>query len=460
MQEKSSTTETVAQENALSNFAKRCRLTLWNYLRFSYSTRLLTSAGILTWIRLFAARANAIGRARFAQRAARICPSPTLLRALEKTLIRDIARIEPTDREWDRLCSNTGPTEIAKALILKQPISSVEKGVLFISFETHWMRLLRHADLDRLARDYHLVLAPTWSPPHDIPFLYAARRWPGRLFHLLSSFDDIPAFMRIAPQCQHVPLLSSSWVHPDFFDTSEPVAKEFDIVILANFANYKRHFLLFRALRSMRRDTRVLLLGRRMDGRTAETIMTEARAYGVADRITMKPGLPDREMVRALRSAKVSLMLSGNEGSCVAIVESMFADIPVGLFADAIIGSKAFINDHTGLLLTNRNLGRQLENFIDRHEQYSPRQWVLDNSVSCHHSSRLLNDAIRRKALEWGELWTTDIAALHWRPNPTYVYEDDLRLNAPAYEDFPRTYGCSLLLRAVDGTPIPVPEPV
>ena len=143
----------------------------------------------------------------------------------------------------------------------------------------------------------------------------------------------------------------------------------------------------------------MLLIGRGLDGRTSETIMSEARLFGVTDRITIRESVPDGELARALRSSKVSLILSGNEGACVAIAESLFADVPVGVLADAIIGSKAFINEETGCLLDRQRLSEELSEFIARSDRYSPRRWALNSGISCRQSSRILNDAVRSKAL-------------------------------------------------------------
>ncbi|HOD67198.1 MAG TPA: glycosyltransferase [candidate division Zixibacteria bacterium] len=438
------------------NWTIRFRLALWDFLRFHPACRFAASAAIRLYLRLPALRRDEslLRAARLNVRAARICPHPGLLRRLERSLDASVGRLLRTNFDWDALSHESRPDQVAKGIILKHPVSPREKGVLFISFEGQWLRLFRHADIDRLARDYHLVIAPSWSPPHSLAFSVAARRWPGRFFTLISNLNEIPVFARIAPNSEVVPLFGSSWVHPQIFDVSAPVAKEYDIVILANFAAYKRHFLLFRALRDMRPDTRVLLLGKSMDGRTPETIMNEARAYGVADRITIKPGLPDGEMIRAFRSARVALMLSGNEGSCVAVVESMFADIPIGVFEDAVIGSLAYVNEHTGRRLRRRRLGRQLEEFIADSGRYSPRRWVMENGISCFGSTAVLNDALRARVLEWGEEWTTDLAPHHWRPNPTYVYDEDLERHRSAYARFERDYRCSLLLRATDGSPL------
>jgi len=435
---------------------KRILFSIWDHLRFDPFFRLVTSAVILIYVRLFRPHdtPRLIRSAHLAVRAARICPSPAILRRLENSLRSSIDRLEPTGSDWDLISADSANAEVYKGIILKRPVGPNEKGVLLISFEGQWLRLFRHGDVERIARDYHLVLAPSWSPPHDLPMQLAAKKWPGTLYTLMSNFNDTDAFRRLAPNTEPIPLLASSWVHPQVFDVSDSVAKEYDIVVLANFAAYKRHFLLFRALRDMPPHTSALLLGRAIDGRSAETIMSEARAYGVADKVTIKEGLPDAEMVRAMRSARVSLMLSGTEGSCVAVVETLFADIAVGMFSDAIIGSKAYINDQTGTLLQSRHLGRQLSQFIERHESFSPRRWVIDNDVSCYGSSRILNDALRKSVTARGEQWTTDIAVHHWRPNPSYVNEEDVAKFADLYADFLSKYKCGMLRRSTDGAPM------
>jgi hypothetical protein len=52
--------------------------------------------------------------------------------------------------------------------------------------------------------------------------------------------------------------------------------------MVANFSLFKRHWLLFRALRRMRRDLRVTLIGIPLPGRGERELRAEARAFGVA----------------------------------------------------------------------------------------------------------------------------------------------------------------------------------
>src|SRR5207237_7519350 len=105
--------------------------------------------------------------------------------------------------------------------------------------------------------------------------------------------------------------------------------------------------------------------------------------------------------------SRISLVFSRQEGACIAVAESLFADTPVGLFRNARIGSKAFINPQTGRLLDYRNLARQLRQFVEDAEQFSPRQWALRH-ISCHESLAVLNHVLRQAALDEGREWTRD----------------------------------------------------
>ncbi len=365
-----------------------------------------------------------------------------------------LAQIPSKNFPWDSVLSGSSETTIKKGIILKRPVSAREKGVLFISFENQWMRLLRHGNVEAIARDFHLVLAPSWSPPHDMAFLLADKFWPGPFFHLLSNYADPPIFARLSSKAVAVPLLASNWVHPHIFGDAGSNDKPFDIVVLANFSPYKRHFALFKLLRQMRTNAKVLLLGTPWAGRTEQNLRDEAALYGVQDNITIRARLPDQELVPAMRSAKTGLIPSLNEGSCVAVVELMFVNVPVAMFDDAVIGSKAFINPRTGCLLHGQNPAAQMADFIARYRDYTPRQWAIDNAISCFGSTAILNSCLRRFSLDRGDSWTEDIVAHHWRPNPAYVYHEDLAPMRKLYSTFEHLYGLSLQSPAGENAPV------
>jgi hypothetical protein len=122
----------------------------------------------------------------------------------------------------------------------------------------------------------------------------------------------------------------------------------------------------------------------------------------------------------------------------------MFADTPVGIYQDAIIGSRVFINSHTGRFLRRAGLAAQLRDFLAAAESYSPRKWALENEIDCHGSTRALNRVLKEAALAAGHEWTQDIAEHHWRPNPLLLKQEDRERLRPAREDIRSRYGVTI----------------
>ena len=198
--------------------------------------------------------------------------------------------------------------------------------------------------------------------------------------------------------------------------------------MLANFGKYKRHFALFKALKQMPESLRIVLIGQRNGNRTREVLLNEARLYGVENRFELWENANDSEVLNALSRSKTSVILSLREGSCVAVVESLFADTPVALFKNAEVGSRIFINNETGRFLENKDVGLQLYDFIKNANKYNPRKWAMENKIHCFESSAILNKIICNYCKSIGEDWTKDTAVFHWRPCPTLVYEQDKNL--------------------------------
>src|SRR4029453_6405503 len=167
-----------------------------------------------------------------------------------------------------------------------------------VTFEDHFLRLLRSGQAPAIAERYDLLLGPSCSPPPDIELLLMARLWPGRLFTLLSNFADAELMRAISPRLVPVPLLASSRIDPDDFPPHLGRAKDYDIVLLAHFDPVKRHWLFFDALRRLPRSYRVLLMGVPLSGRTERHLREEAELLGVADRFDLQVR-PSRDEVRA-----------------------------------------------------------------------------------------------------------------------------------------------------------------
>jgi glycosyltransferase involved in cell wall biosynthesis len=375
--------------------------------------------------------------------AARSAPSSALVKRVENQIARRLDGLAASDVDWTRLLPDWNRGAIRRAAILKPNLGPNEKGVILFSRSVDWVTLLGATDLTAFAESYAPVIAPPWSPPHDLTNYIFPRAYPGTVFTLIANAQDAEIFPRLSNNYQVVPLYASSWVNPDEFHPLPIRERDIDIVMVANFGAFKRHFALFRALREMPTQLRVVLVGQDQDGRGAQAIEREAELYGVQRRVEIRANVARREVIDALCRARVSAILSRREGSCTVVAESLFAGTPVAMLEDAHVGSLAFINTATGRLLKSRKMAAQLSDFAARAADYTPRAWAEGN-ISCHRSSAVLNEAIKSHLVARGERWTQDIAPVSLCPEPRLVFADDEARMRSARAEFAHRFGLDL----------------
>jgi glycosyltransferase involved in cell wall biosynthesis len=411
--------------------------------RLRYHPLLRGAAGrCLTWT----AGGNGHGQQELVRSIVKLCTAARCttvqakVRAIQRTIQERVRELRPKEVDWSGLVRNIEQPRIHRALILKPWMGPREKGVMYVSFEVDWFRLLWHCDLQAFSERYDLVVSPTDSPHSVLNYVFAGH-YPGRIYSLISHHCDIVDLPRVAPNYVVVPLYASQWVLPEYFQPLPLAKRDIDLIMVANFAKVKRHLALFAALKKMPARFRVHLIGQDQDGRTAETLRAEAGYYGVADRFTIQSNVPDyRDVAAAMCRARASVILSRREGSCVVVAESMFANTPIGLLEDAEIGSRAFINPQTGRLLKHRDLAGQLTELIERAGEFAPRAWAEKN-IDCFSSSHTLNELLKRHAAADGQEWTRDIAPLCWRPDPKLVRAADVARLQGEREDMKQRFG-------------------
>jgi glycosyltransferase involved in cell wall biosynthesis len=358
-----------------------------------------------------------------------------MTRKAEAAIARQLPAIDSAQIPWAEFLPDFGQERIQKAIVLKRYVSEREKGVVFISFDNQMARLAKAAKLRLFAERYQLVLAPSWSPPHSIATYLFPRLYPDPIFCLISNPRDLDIFPRISNQYKMAPLYASNWFDPRNYTAVSAAEKDIDILMVANFGKFKRHHAFFAALRSLPRSYRIVLVGQSERGRTKETILGEAAAYGVRDRFEVRADVPYWELQGLMARARTTLVLSRREGSCVVVVESMFANTPVAIYNDAEMGSRVFVNEHTGRLLQHGHLAAQLKDFVRSSDQYEPRKWVMDHGVDCVASTQTLNRILKQDSVDNGLEWTEDIAALRWCPDPQYYQAQDADRLRPSYEE-------------------------
>lgn len=373
----------------------------------------------------------------------RLAEDATLAQQINALIVEQVRRLDPGRIDWREFVADFDDPRVNKSVILKPYVSAREKGVLFIAFEEKWIKLLKPANYRELGERYTVVLSPSCSPPHVLSTYAFPAIFPGPVFTLISNRKDLDYFPQMSPNLIAVPLFASSWVNPDRFEPVPRKQRDYALLMVANFAKVKRHQAFFGALREMPRDLRILLIGQNQDGRTADTIRDLARWYGVADRFTLLSNQTYREIPKAYCNARASVVLSKREGSCVAIAESLFADTPAAILQEAGIGSRVFINDQTGRFLDGNHLARDLTDFVQNADRFQPRQWAEQN-ITCRHSSQILNDLLRQKALDLGQDWTQDIAPMQWAPDPGYLRTEDRQCLEVERQDIQQRFGLDI----------------
>lgn len=333
--------------------------------------------------------------------------------------------------------------ELTSSLLLKAPGPNGEKGVLYVAFEYNLMRLLAHSDARRVLQEYIVICASSWSPTDFAMMASFAGLSDDPLFVGISNEADIQAYRIAAPVVRPLPLLASDWIDPLFYKPKPHAEREIDFLMVANFSRFKRHWLLFRALQRMSPRVRVAILGMATPDRSAAALRAEARAFGVKQDLEIRTNLSIDDVAAYQSNARISLLLSRREGSCVATAEALFADSPVGMMRDAHIGSKSYINEATGQLLDYRDLPKQLESFLERSGTFRARPWA-DANITAHRSSARMNQIFKDHAAATGKPWTRDLAPMAWRYVPTYLVAEDRARLQPAIDELTAKHGVRL----------------
>lgn len=312
---------------------------------------------------------------------------------------------------------------LSTSLLLKEPGENGEKGVIYCSFEYNWMKILANHDARQFFKDYFLVGASSWSPSDHAVLANLCGLSDDPLFIGISNPSDLEQYKLFSPHIYPLPIMACDWIDPADFSPRPHDKRTIDILMVSHTAYWKRHWLLFQALKKMRRDLNVVLIGR-VGERREQDILDEAGAFGVKQDITFLSHLEINEVMKHQCNAKVTVALSKREGSCVSVTEALFADSPVGVMQDSHIGAKAYINEQTGRILTPGGMARSLSEMIENSGEYKAREWASKN-ISAQISSTKLNTVLRGYSLSTGKPWTRDIAPMCWRYVPRYLNEQD-----------------------------------
>jgi hypothetical protein len=358
--------------------------------------------------------------------------------AFEKSDIwLDLARKSPRYQSQFRHKMTLG-----RSIVLKAPGENGEKGALLLTFEYNWARLFLGLDPAGLAwinENFNLVLSTSWSPTDYAMLALALSCVPGRLFVQSCNYEECAFIEALHPRLCCLKTLPCDWIDPTGFQAKSPDKRSIDLLMVANFGQFKRHWEFFEMLSQMPKSLKVVLVGQRSGGRNKAFIERMAREHGVKQQITVYESLDIKDVVTIQSDSKVSIIMTRREGCCVAAVESMMAGCALAMREDAHVGPKAYINNRTGRQLRPGHLVEDLQRLLDDAHNMDPRAWCLENT--CNTLSHLrLNDQLRSYETKEGRLWTKDIITPRWYPHPTFAKVEEQEAMKPIYDKLHQRY--------------------
>jgi glycosyltransferase involved in cell wall biosynthesis len=285
-----------------------------------------------------------------------------------------------------------------------------EKGVIILDYSYVFPIFMKCYDVEKIADKYHIVFEPSWTGFYNLEILsYARLKTP--VFVEVSEPRDAVFIDSLKTNLISVPVAANWWIDHRIVKPDKSIAKERDIIMVASWARFKRHWSFFECLLKMRHQgvkMKVTLVGYPMDY-TMRELQDMASRAGVVDQIEFFEKLTPEEVNKHLNRSKVFVLWSRREGFNRAIVEALLADIPVILRSGHNYGYEyPYINEKTGAYANEQNFEEIVRKVLSRIDDYSPRQWVMEH-MTCQHAASILQDKIRRTAENCGENWTDGI---------------------------------------------------
>jgi glycosyltransferase involved in cell wall biosynthesis len=323
-------------------------------------------------------------------------------------------------------------------LIILKDKRPAENGVLLVKYNNAMRQLPAIFDLQRLLHDYTVVLEPSSGGYHDTTFL-------------LYAGSDVQVLVQSPRREDHdfiaslenglVPVRTGAgdWVDPAVF-RPRGAERRFGVTMVSMWDPLKRHHVLFRALKDLRRagtEVTAALIG--YPGRwQMGHVRALAESFDVADLCTFFESIPHEQVAEILAQSYAYVLLSRREGANKSLYESLFSDTPVIVPAGHVGINLDHVTDETGLTFNeDRELADRVKFVITNAHRFRPREWALKNTGAIR-STAVINAVLRDMAERHGAPWSRDIVVKVNAPNLRYQDRRDRLDLEPAYDSLAR----------------------
>lgn len=300
-----------------------------------------------------------------------------------------------------------------------------EKGVIIIHFTEVLAKFAAIFNLMKIAEKYRIILEPSWWGYQNPYFLFYLCL-PTDIVIECPFEKDFEFISNLKRNFYPIRLGAGDWVNHELFVDGKNEPKKFDLVMVGNWSKIKRHIVLFGAVEKMshKEKIRIALIGYSSHNRTKKDIMKEAEKFNLAQQITIFEDINAVEVAELLRKSKVNLLLSKGEGANRGIFEGLFSGNVLVVYKYNKGVNKSIINNNTGYLAADDELCYVLRKAINDYYNFSTGKWARNNT-GYMESTNILNEMLKKIALENNEVWASDIVPKKNQPNNLYAQEDD-----------------------------------
>jgi len=307
-------------------------------------------------------------------------------------------------------------------------------------------RILKEPDIENGSiRKGAIILSQCDYVVSEIPklmdyfYIIERRGWEGineskcaeiKLVEDLSTWEDT---VRLFPNAILLPIGPADFVDTNAFKPLG-IEKKYSGIQISSWDRFKRPFLFLEGI-ALLPEKRFLRLGHLVRNGDGEEILLKKQVREIIRKenihnieiphlnVTRNPLLPGtkEEINYFLNQSKMGILTTQVEGINRFKMECLSSDIPVLVPSDASVPTRKHINDRTGLLFepTPSGLIKAIQFVEDNYEQFSPRNYVLENTGIKTSLDKLINklnvlskeegafDDItwdgRNQSLDWGK---------------------------------------------------------
>lgn len=272
---------------------------------------------------------------------------------------------------------------IGRSIVLKRPLEQggvvTEKGIMLIKFSETFTLYLKYVDCEKLTKNFHVVLEPSWTG-HAIEQILGWCKFKEKVYIQCAGKPDFDFIASL--QSNLIPLRMGSGEFVDY-RVFQPITKnkKYDLVCVANGFVHKRVYAYLRLARELK--------NKNPDVRVALVCASRGPLMGAIDRLINMMGLrgsldylidlSQEELNKIIEQSKINILMSYREGASRVIFEAIFSGTP-SVILDRNIGirKECFTKD-SGMVAREAFLAQDIETLLRRTSSMNPRAWALQN---------------------------------------------------------------------------------